>query len=49
MSMTADGDSQDEALAGSLGLALRDADDKLDGHLSGGRLERHGATPWRPA
>merc|ERR1719377_349605 len=36
MSMTADGDSQDEALAGSLGLLVRtDADDKLDGHLSG--------------
>merc|ERR1719327_1765295 len=36
MSMTADGDSQDEAMAGSLGLLVRtDADDKLDGHLSG--------------
>ena len=36
MAMTADGDSQDEALAGSLGLLVRtDADDKLDGHLSG--------------
>ena len=36
MAMTADGDSQDEAMAGSLGLLVRtDADDKLDGHLSG--------------
>ena len=36
MAMTADGDSQDEAMAGSLGLVVRtDADDKLDGHLSG--------------
>ena len=31
MAMTADGDSQDEAMAGSLGLALRvDADEKFD-------------------
>ena len=37
MAMTADGDSQDEAMAGSLGLLVRtDADDKVDGHLSGG-------------
>ena len=36
MAMTADGDSQDEAMAGSLGLALRvDAREELDGHLSG--------------
>merc|ERR1711938_314745 len=36
MAMTADGDSQDEAMAGSLGLLVRtDADDELDGHLSG--------------
>merc|ERR1739843_28421 len=36
MAMTADGDSQDKAMAGSLGLLVRtDADDKLDGHLSG--------------
>ena len=37
MAMTADGDSQDEAMAGSLGLALRvDADEKFDGLVSGG-------------
>merc|ERR1719271_2223330 len=37
MAMTADGDSQDEAMAGSLGLALRvDADEKFDGRVSGG-------------
>merc|ERR1711965_371346 len=37
MAMTADGDSQDEAMAGSLGLALRvDTDEKFDGLVSGG-------------
>ena len=37
MAMTADGDSQDEAVSGSLGLALRvDADEKFDGRVSGG-------------
>ena len=45
-SMTADGDSQDEAMAGSLGLALRvDADEKFDGLVSGG-LDW---SDWRPA
>merc|ERR1719399_1821396 len=34
--MTADGDSQDEAMAGSLGLALRvDAKEELDATVSG--------------
>ena len=47
MAMTADGDSQDEAMAGSLGLALRvDADEKFDGLVSGG-LDWSDA--WRPA
>merc|ERR1712138_384200 len=37
MAMTADGDSQDEAMAGSLGLALfAEADEKFDGRVSGG-------------
>merc|ERR1719482_79892 len=37
MAMTADGDSQDEAVSGSLGLALfAEADEKFDGHVSGG-------------
>ena len=36
MAMTADGDSQDEAMAGSLGLALRvDAKEELDATVSG--------------
>ena len=36
MAMTADGDSQDEAMAGSLGLALRvDANEELDATVSG--------------
>ena len=36
MAMTADGDSQDEAMAGSLGLALRvDANEELDETVSG--------------
>ena len=37
MAMTADGDSQDEAVSGSLGLALfAEADEKFDGRVSGG-------------
>ena len=37
MAMTADGDSQNKAREGSLGLALRvDADEKFDGLVSGG-------------
>merc|ERR1712091_114597 len=37
MAMTADGDSQDEAVSGSLGLALfAEADEKFYGRVSGG-------------
>merc|ERR1719271_2259607 len=37
MAMTSDGDSQDEAVSGSLGLALfAEADEKFDGRVSGG-------------